>query len=140
MPKFGFEMQFNLRKKVTSKNIYISNVEKGVEGSVYVNDEGDFVIKHNGAFYAPIKASLNVKNKDKVFIFNKEESTGIIVYMIDKNNVINYDYPFMTIAPGYVVGGSIVCDKKGNKYFDIRRVYDEIDSVARKEFLLHKMN
>lgn len=133
----GFTLNFIKKKKSNSKSkaSYLSKIESSVTGIVYINNEGNFVINVDGTYYTPTKESLITKKK--AFLFD-EIHKRIICVILNDFNTTNLAFPYMPLAPGYLVVGDIVKDINNNKYFDITKILNEFNINARKEFWQNK--
>lgn len=139
MPLFNLSILSSQRKQSASRASYTTNIETGIVGSVYLTDEGIFKVKVDNTFYNVSQKSLVVKGKKTIFAFNNKEKSGIVVIIVQENNITDFAHPYMSLAPGYRVKGNIIENINKEQLFDVHKVLlEELDIEARKNFLNNK--
>lgn len=131
---------FSFKPVVKKKRFSLSRIkskeilEKNIIGVCILQEDGTYVIKRNNIIYNVTKKSLQIKGKDRCFVFNKNVPSKLVVKHLRDTDYIIEDFPFMSLAPSYYVKGHIIKDLNGVELFDVIGVRNEIDPEERVNF------
>lgn len=129
-------IDISVLKKINKTYQKSGGVGKLVIGIVALRPNGKYYIKHNNKLYIPTPKSLSCKNKQTLFIFDKKGN--IICYDKKIETVGNAGFPFMSLAPGYLVIGRII-KHEVNSEFDVKMIRLEKDEEERNYFKENKL-